>query len=630
MGVNGHWFACNEVGDAVHGKVARQTVDLPLNFLRIEARAFARVGAIPPFGPFFGLCLGILASLGACGNVTFVDAPYAPRHISIIYSAQEDLTLVRWRMSATNLDQAVGFDLLDQTGVWRPIDFAASLYPGGVAPCGKDPGGKGPGGKDAGLCAQTVLPGRYQPPAKAPSALRSRNPTFGTSPGDAATFQSAARTLGLRSVFLRGNAIMSTTIGDVIGGDPVFVFPRPLEKALWERAGVCVPGYRPDGTSFDPVPGLQGTWPAPAPLSTAGRYCASIRAIMNSGDRGVDAPVAVDTLPEVTSGDHVYTVPTERTPFSYQIVLDLSIPVADRCQEATQDIQSLVASTLGKYSALRALPLLDLSAQIDPETNAPGTPCRQSPLRAIDAEGTAQKIKEAAASWPEQHPRFFVLYFNNLRAPLPDALAQSLGAYRNAVVDSAPLPVPLNEFQALLWAFGPPEMSQSFPGSLPFPGWDLSRDWLTATDPAFVPELMDIGSQSLPLISEIQDPAAAVPLLTPDQAQPLDGGLIRLCQVSIAPQAGTSLQMVGHDASGGLTYLPPDLQWPVHRSDPHAYLLSLPEVWAVSAVGFNAHKSHIRYEVCTRYCDHAFTSESGVSIAEGWIGTGYCMGPADQ
>jgi hypothetical protein len=585
MGVNGRAGAGNEVGG------------IRLNFLRV----------VPTI--LLASFLGILASLGACGNVTFVDAPYAPRHISVIYSAQEDVTLVRWRMSATTADRSVGFDLLDQTGTWRPIDFAASLYPGGVAPCGMDTDG---------LCAQTILPGLYQPPAQATGTLRARNSTFGTLPGDTATFQRADRTLGLRSLFLRGNDTLSTTIGDVIGGDPVFVFPRPLERAMWERAGVCVPGYRPDGTTFDAVEGLQASWPAPAPLSAAGRYCASIRGIMTSGNRGADAPVAVDTLPDVTYGDHVYTVPTERTPFSYQIILDLSIPVADRCQEAVQDIQRLVASTLERYSALRTLPALDLSAAIDPETNAPGTPCRQSPVRSLDASGMAQQVKLSAASWTEQHPRFFLLYFNNLRAPLPDPLAESLYAFRAVVVD----PAPLNDFQARLWAFGPPEMSQSFGG------WDLpSQDWLTATDPAFVQQLMDFGSQSLPLISEIQDPNEPVPLLNPDQAQQLDGGLIRLCQVSITPVGGTGAQMVGHDANGQVVVLQDLPELPVHRSDPPAYLLSLPSIWAVSAVGFAAHRSHIRYEVCTRYCDHAFTSESGMTVASGWIGSRVCMGP---
>ncbi len=85
-----------------------------------------------------------------------------------------------------------------------------------------------------------------------------------------------------------------------------------------------------------------------------------------------------------------YTVPTERTPFTYQIVLDLSIPADGRCPEAMQEIQTDISNVFGSnVSELRALPLIDLSAGIDPQTGMPGTPCRQSPYRALDAVSSA-------------------------------------------------------------------------------------------------------------------------------------------------------------------------------------------------------------------------------------------------
>ena len=58
----------------------------------------------PPAGSgvlsFLRLFAGIAICSGwSCGNVTFVDAPYAPRKIAILYSGDEDVTVVRWRMS---------------------------------------------------------------------------------------------------------------------------------------------------------------------------------------------------------------------------------------------------------------------------------------------------------------------------------------------------------------------------------------------------------------------------------------------------------------------------------------------------------------------------------------------------
>ena len=64
---------------------------------------------------------------GSCGSVTFVDAPFAPRKIDVVYSMQEDITALRWHMGATEIDGAVRFELLDAAGVWQPIDFASSV-----------------------------------------------------------------------------------------------------------------------------------------------------------------------------------------------------------------------------------------------------------------------------------------------------------------------------------------------------------------------------------------------------------------------------------------------------------------------------------------------------------------------
>lgn len=550
-------------------------------------------------------CL-VACALGACGNVTFVDAPFAPRRIAILYSSQEDVTVIRWHMAAEQPDSSVTFELADAAGKWQTINFAGSLFPGGVAPCGTS----------GGLCGQMVLPGQYRPPANGATPLRALNPSYGSSPGDAPSFTRYIKSLALKSFFLRGNAQLSAKIDDAIGGDLDFLFPRPLERAVWDRRGVCVPGFYPADAPFTPVTGLQQPWPAPPTLSASGRYCAGVRALPRNGARGIDDQVALDTVPVVTDGDHSYTVPTEMTPFTYQIVLDLSIPVSDRCQESISTIQDTVARNL--KPPLRAMPVIDLAAAIDPETGMPGTPCRQSPLRALDATGMAQQVKLSAAAWPEQHQRYFLLYFNNLRAPLPPLLTQSLYDFNRELVT----PPPEREFEALFWPFGPPEMSQSFAGW----GGPITV-WTSATDPDFAQQLQSYSQQNLPLISEIQDPLQPIPILSDGDAQQFDGALIRVCTVTISPDNSLGLNLTGHDADGNVTYLPVDYQYVVKKDDPLAYRLDLPPVWAVPKGGFMPHKALLQYEICTQYCDHAFTAESGAQVPAGWIGSSLCLGP---
>jgi hypothetical protein len=557
--------------------------------------------------------LGILCAASACGNVNFVPAPFAPRNVELVYSQQEDITAVRWRMSAGQADPAVTYELADASGGWQSVDFAASLYPGGVAPCGQ-------GG---GICAQMVLPGHYQPPVDS-TPVRSHNPTYGISPGDIGTEKIYPQTLVINSHFTRDNQTVAVSIRDEIGGDSTYVFPRPLQRAVWSRRGLCVPGFYPADTPFDPVGGLTEPWPPPAPLSDTGLYCAGVRTQPTSGATGTDDQTAIDTVPEVFDADMpTYTVPTEETPFTYQIVLDLSIPAAGRCQEAIQEIQTNISNVFsnvaGRAVQLRALPLIDLSTNIDPQTGMPGTPCRQSPYRALDAVSVGNDLKRAAAAWPEQHRRYYMLYFNNLRAELPTSLTQSFSDLAQNIATN-PLP---GDFQAMLWPWGPPEMTSSYTG------WSMQpMSWSAADDPNFISQLTDFAQMNLPIISEIQDPTKPVQLLSNDDAQKYDGGLIRLCTISITPPGDGGLHMVGHDADGKVTVLPTASQYPVKAGDPPAFLLEVPPVWAVPDVGFAPHKAKIHYEICKRYCDHAFTAEAGNQVVSGWLDSPYCLGGA--
>jgi hypothetical protein len=552
----------------------------------------------------------LLGTGAGCGNVQFIDAPYAPRKIDVLYSAQEDVTVVRWRMAADKPDPDVRFEILDASNAWQPVDFAASVFAGGVTTCGD---GKG-------TCAQLVLDGPYQPPPSAPTMLRSFSPGFGVAPGNAAQTASYDKMLTLQASFELGNAKLAIKLADAIGGDPVFTFPRPLQSAIWERRGVCVPGFPPPSTQFAPLANtaLSQEWAAPATLSDDGRYCASVRAVKTDGQPGVDEPQALDTLPETTSGNHSYSPPTETTPFSYQIVLDLSIPVADRCQQSIAQIESTVASAFGSLSPVRALPTIDLSTMPDPVTGQPGTPCLQSATRALDAVGVAQAIKVAAASWPEQHQRAFLLYFNNLRAPLPATMTASFDLFYSAMSS----PPPAGDLLAQIWAFGPPEMVASYNM------WGQTQPWLSASDPNFEKDILDMDGTLIPLVSEVEDPTKPILILGDADLQRLAGGQIRLCQYTVSPATpgyGT-VYPIEHDSQGDVVLISPSpLQWPVTVDDPPAYLVALPQVWAVPQSMFKPDSVQIHWEVCARYCDHPFTTPAGQYVAAGWLNNTVCQ-----
>src|SRR5262249_18712225 len=86
-----------------------------------------------------------------CGDVSFVPSPYTPQDVDLVYSAQEDITVVRWRISSTvAADPNLQFQILGAAG-FEPIDFSQSLFPGGGTACGDG----------TGSCFQYVVRGRY-------------------------------------------------------------------------------------------------------------------------------------------------------------------------------------------------------------------------------------------------------------------------------------------------------------------------------------------------------------------------------------------------------------------------------------------------------------------------------------
>ena len=63
----------------------------------------------------------------------------------------------------------------------------------------------------------------------------------------------------------------------------------------------------------------------------------------------------IATLPEVVTAQQVLSPPIEVSPIIYQVVLDLEIPVADRCASATAEIERLTGQYMrgGNASANR-------------------------------------------------------------------------------------------------------------------------------------------------------------------------------------------------------------------------------------------------------------------------------------
>jgi hypothetical protein len=510
----------------------------------------------------------------ACGDVHFVPAPFTPLNVQVIYSAQEQISIIRWQVSSTEPLPDIRFELLGPNG-YEAIDFSRSVFPGGVNACA--------GG---GSCAQYVVRGMY-PVADDARPVRAVHERYGVLPGGRATVADVAQTLSVDSFFHAHNDLVYASMNDAVAVSGSYHFPRPYERAMWPTSGLCVSDAAPDGVQFSSLD-PSGDFPPETPLTDSGTYCVAARPLPADGGAAALVQTRVATAPVVSSGHQSYQPPVERAPVIYQIVLDLEIPVADRCAAAVGTIERLVDTYLGSSGTpVHKLATMNLAAA------DPSSPCSQVDGRSLPSAGMAETVKQLVATLPELHQQFHFLYFNNLDAPLPDTLTQSLQALFAALV----VPPPTYDLQTISWLFNPGG------ALLSNVQWSRANAWITADDPQFEMDLATYAQQ-LPYTTQVHDSSVPVPLLSAADVQQNAGHLIKVCTAS------PSVQPV---SSSGQFVLTPS--WLVDAADPPAYEVALPVQVAVPAPMFVAASAEVDYQLCTRYCaDHPYVSTAGVGV----------------
>lgn len=538
---------------------------------RARCRALALALLIALFG----------TGLSGCGPLLFEPSPFTPQKVELIYSVQEDITLVRWRISSTKAtDPDLNFEILDETGTYRPIDFSQSVFPGGGAPCADG----------LGTCFQYVVRGAYTSPS-AIGTVRSVHAVQGTLPGGRTTARTVQATVSLVSFFHTGNDVVYLNITDSVATDGPYVFPRPYQHAMWPTKGLCVSGSPPDGVGFSPVDATFG-FPPPTPLTDDGMYCVGLQPVPADGGPTALVQTRVATLPQVTDVSVTYTPPVEKSPIIYQLVLDLEIPVADNCQPSIDTIERLVSQTMN-LAGVPVVQLPTVNLAVDPNATGGSSSCAQPQMRAVDAETIAEAAKQAVSTFPERHQQVHLLYFNNLNAPLPPSLTNSL---QTLFDDLSTAPPNVDDLQTLSWLFNPGLAAATGPS------WWMATPWQSASDPNLSETLISYAGSTLPYTSQIHDPTVPVPFFTPDQVAAYAGGMFKVCNTT------TPFQIVDTRDKAPLGGGP---TWPIRGTDPPAYLVYLPTPINAPASTFVPVGVKVDLQVCTKYCaDHPYVSTS--------------------
>ncbi len=537
-----------------------------------------------------------------CGDVLFVPSPYTPQKVDLIYSPQEDISIVRWRISSpAGLGDDLHFQLLGDDG-YSDIDFSQSLFPGGASTCAD---------ADGGSCFQYVVRGQY--------ALRDFPVRFAPFTPPTAPFQGSWPTREPRTrpsastrFFSLTNDQVYVSLTDTVAFEPPYVYPRSYDRTMWPTQGLCVAEVLPTGVSFSPLDAKTYGFPPDLPLSDSGIYCVGIRPVPSDAGAAIVAQGRVATVPQVTNMQQTFVPPVEQSPVIYQIVLDLEIPTADRCASALQTIESLVDKYMHKTTVpVRKLPTINLA--INPDATGGSANCAQVDGRTLPATDMADAVLQVVSSFPQTHQQFHFLYFNNQNFPLPQTLTDSL----QALFDDLTAPAPY-DLETLSWLFNPPPFLAAAMG----PSWSMSTAWQQADDPTFEAALAMYVAQHLPYTSQTYDQSVPVPLLSAADAAAYDGGFFKICTSSPRVQAADTSPAELLPGSGyGSGYGP--WAWPIMASDPPGYFVNLPQVTSAPGPSFTAASASVRFQLCTAYCDHPFESTNGTG-ATSWMASPLC------
>lgn len=555
-----------------------------------QQRVSQRVCRPSPRGSRGGCrALLLLALLAGCGDVHFIPSPFTPQDVELVYSAQEHITVMRWRVSATDLTQT-RFELLDPaSGGYSAIDFSQSVYTGGLEPCGDG----------FGTCGQYVVRGQYSVPRSA-HPIQAVHDVYGVLPGVIPMFRTVDPTLSLASFFHAHNDMVYVNITDPVAADGPYKYPRAYERTMWPTTGLCVSEVPPDDVSFSPLDATGG-FPPPLPLTDNGRYCVATRPIPTDGGDATMVQVRIETLPELVSGTQIFDPPVERSPIVYQIVLDLEIPVPDRCADVIQKIENLTDRYMvGGSAAVKKLPTINLAANGSSQ-------CAQTNDRTVAAAQVADQVKQAIASLDGVHQQYHFMYFNNLDAPLPTPLVTSLQSLFDALARS-PTGYQLGTYS---WIFNP---GAAYVTTSSILHWWAYWPWKTADD-MFAMMLADYGRRSLPYTTQQHDPYEPVPLLSDADVATYENDLVKICTAS------PGVQPVSTNPVAQPIVTP---SWPISSADPPSYWVTLNQQIVVAAGQFVEQSAIVNYQICTRYCTgHGFVDTTGYG-QRSWADTYAC------
>lgn len=499
-----------------------------------------------------------------CAFVVFEPAPYSPRQLSVVYSAQEDMTFITWQLPEHADADSVTFELASEDGTLRPIDLADAPFPAAPRRCGRA------------TCFQYQIVGRFVPPAETP-LLRVTHPRFGEFASAPGTLVEVEETFAIDPIALDRNGRADPRRFDYFAEQGI-----PFERSYRWRLTAAECGddaAQPDFAPMDDIVELPEGWTTPACFEST-----PVRA---------DAPGVVVRAPLVPSAEtwllprQRYDAPALTHTTLYGVLFDLAIADAERCRQTREIVAARIDSAIraGDPSAVS----LGAFEPID------GAGCAAQPPSLFPVARMLSAAQDAALATDGEKTILWVLVSNRSEPSAAFEAAWSELLDGSAAIEPNPV---------FGWWIVPAERGGRETG----PQWTIP--YRPVEDETLFEDIDTIGRRATPFRTLDHDLETRIALELGGHARPEHA---RICQA--VPRLA-SLEVAGVPV--GDTFA-----WP-ERGAP-LYTVDLGVQIGVPNELFVARSSEVQIEICARHCDGPFRAANGEDHAS-WLAASECAG----
>lgn len=573
--------------------------DLQRDLSPYTCAAAARGGAscLPRCGlALWSIALSFLVFLSGCADVLFEKSPYAIRGFDVVYSAQEELTFLSWRLRESADPRRVVFELY-QDGDYREIDLDETFYAAEPYACG-----------DYYLCFQYQLPGRYTWPETIERPLRSIHEDEGLYAGAVPSIHEADITFGIDPIALGRNTSIDPRRFDWFEVNEVPLL-RDYEWQLTDSARssylLAPNGPALTGECAPPVTsawGSMGNRVEPSPSTWIEQpMCMAARPVRRD-DGGVTRNVPFPPAPMLASEQQDYVPREERPPIIYLYLIDTLIRSESRCERTVNTLVSTFDSWIGRRvpDAVR----LGSFTPLDPQNGRPLSGCAQRADQDYPVRQMIESLKLEAARLEPQKVRMVLVYMNNVELPPSQRVLADL---QNFIFE-------INQIENIV----PYGIAVGSNVVLGLTEWNDSIGWRPLTDETFLEDIEAWAKVTLPfrtMVHDTFDTPVQINVPVPAEQDPE--------QFKICSSTPGDLESIGLPASRVL--VPPNLDvYPWPSPDTPDYLIRLEPQILLSNRSYLRVRVSIQVETCERFCNHPFRTAGQIDLPS-WSDTRRCQ-----